>query len=86
MVYNDNYVAGMGAQQMASTSFGNPKNDMVYKMILGCQRDEGLSRDELVSQLKGKVNKPDVDSSIEFLSSEGHIYSTIDDDHFKTID
>ena len=56
------------------------------KMISGCVRDEGMGREELVKILDGKVGKAEVDSALDFLSSEGHIYSTIDDDHFKAID
>ena len=34
----------------------------------------------------GKMSKKDVDEGLEFLSNEGHIYSTTDEDHFKTTD
>ena len=32
------------------------------------------------------MSKSEMDGAIDFLTSEGHIYSTIDDEHFKTID
>ena len=70
----------------SSGSFGNAKQSQVMKMILGCAREEGMNREELVTSLAGKVNKSDIDSALDFLSGEGHIYSTIDDDHFKAID
>jgi uncharacterized protein YdeI (BOF family) len=35
-------------------------------------------------QLKGRLIKKEMDDSIEFLSNEGHIYSTVDEDHFKS--
>lgn len=81
------YGNGLSNQQMSSgNSFGNPKHDLVYKMVSGCQREEGINRDELEQQLKGKVNKQEITDSLDYLSGEGHIYSTIDDDHFKSIE
>ena len=46
----------------------------------------GLSRDEMMQTLKGKMSRKDLDDALEFLSGEGHIYSTTDEDHFKTTD
>jgi len=68
------------------SSFGNAKYDSLYKMVSGCDREEGMSREELASTLGGKMSKKDVDDGLEFLSNEGHIYSTTDEDHFKTTD
>lgn len=69
-----------------SNSFGNAKHDAVYKMVAGCDRDEGIGRDELFQQLASRMSKNDVNASLTFLSEDGHIYSTTDDDHFKTTD
>ena len=45
---------GIGGNSMGSgggggggQSFGNPKQDLVYKMVCSCTRDEGLQRDEV---------------------------------------
>jgi len=67
-------------------SFGDTKRDTTYKMIAACSREEGINRDELFAQLKMKMSKSDLDNALDWLSGEGHIYSTIDDDHFKTTD
>ena len=32
------------------------------------------------------MSKGEMDGAIDFLSGEGHIYSTIDDEHYKTTD
>ena len=75
-----------GASQMSTTSFGNSKQDSVFKILSACTREEGMSRDEVMQSLKGRVSKKELDDALEYLSGEGHIYSTTDEDHFKTTD
>lgn len=77
-------VAPMGS--MSTQSFGNKNYDLVYSMIKACMEDQGLNKDLILSQCKGKLSKGEMESSLEFLSNEGHIYSTIDEDHFKSTD
>ena len=76
----------MTSSASSGASFGNAKYDAIYKMVSGCDREEGISRDELSQNLQGKMGRKDVDEGLEFLSNEGHIYSTVDEDHFKTTD
>jgi len=70
----------------SGNSFGNAKQDSVYRMVAACEREEGIGRDELLSALKSKMSKTELDEALEFLSNEGHVYSTTDEDHFKTTD
>lgn len=60
------------------------QQSLVYKIIYVQNDTEcGIER----SEIKKKVPKSilsDVDNIIEFLVSEGHIYTTSTDDHFKT--
>jgi replication factor A2 len=37
-----------------------------------------------VTQLNGRFTEAQVRESVEHLVNEGHLYSTIDDDHFKS--
>merc|ERR1719259_1460169 len=76
---------GVGAME-AGSSFANPKHEAVFKMLQGCTREEGLHRDELMQGLKAKLNKKELDDTLSYLSDEGHIYSTMDEDHFRTTD
>lgn len=68
------------------STFGNPKHESVFKMLQGCSRDEGLHRDEVAKGLNGRLTKKEVDDALAYLSDEGHIYATMDEDHFKTTD
>jgi len=78
-----------GGQAMGSVtaqSFGNNKHDLVYGCIRQSMDDAGIHKDQLYGQIKAKMSKGEMESSLEFLSAEGHIYSTVDEDHFKSTD
>lgn len=77
---------GMGASSMGNSSFANAKHEAAFRLLSGCTREEGLSRDEMFQTLKGRMSRKDLDDALEYLSGEGHIYSTTDEDHFKTTD
>lgn len=57
----------------------------VLNLIKNCHSPEGMSLQELKLQLHN-VSIPTIKQAVEFLSSEGHIYSTVDDDHYKSTD
>lgn len=76
----------MGASTVSHATFGNSKHEAVFKLLRGCSREEGMGRDEMFQELKGRVTRKDLDDALEYLSGEGHIYSTTDDDHFKSTD
>merc|ERR1719499_1022910 len=57
----------------------------VYQSVFLCKRDEGLHRNEVAQELRRKMSKKEVDDALDYLSGKGHIYSTIDEDHFKAI-
>ncbi|XP_066494892.1 replication protein A 32 kDa subunit [Tiliqua scincoides] len=63
----------------------SPQQRQVLNLIKSCPNAEGISLKDLNSQLHG-MNMTTVKKLVEFLSSEGHIYSTIDDEHFKSTD
>lgn len=75
-----------GAATMNNASFSNPKHELVFRLLSGCTREEGLSRDEMYETLRGKLSIRDLSEALDYLSGEGHIYSTTDEDHFKTTD
>lgn len=78
--------AGMGSGGFSGMQGLNPSQNMVFKILQQCQDDQGVSRDTVHQQLSGKISQMQINQVLDFLSSEGHIYTTIDDDHFKTTD
>ena len=77
---------GGGAASGSAQSFGNKNYDLVYGIIRQTVVESGCDRDTIFNQAKKTMSKSDMDNALDFLSSEGHIYSTIDEDHFKTTD
>jgi len=77
-------MGGMAGAAGQGQSFGNKNYDTVYGLIRECVDEQGINKDLILNSLRGKLNKNEIDGAIDFLSNEGHIYSTIDDDHFKT--
>ncbi|KAG7164614.1 Replication protein A 32 kDa subunit-like, partial [Homarus americanus] len=60
------------------------QQNMVLQFISNSQDEAGPSRSDIYTLLKGKIGNQQVDKMLDFLSNEGHIYTTIDDDHFKS--
>ncbi|XP_043769705.1 replication protein A 32 kDa subunit-like [Cervus elaphus] len=54
-------------------------------LIKACPRPEGLNFQDLKNQLQ-HMSVASIKLAVDFLSNEGHIYSTVDDDHFKSTD
>jgi len=59
--------------------------NQVHMVIKSCSDEQGLNISYICNKLRG-VPQKDIRDAVEFLSSEGHIYSTIDDEHFKSTD
>jgi len=65
---------------------GNEIQGAVINVVKQCDSDEGVSVSSVTGQLKSKFSEAQVREALEWLSGEGHVYSTIDDDHFKSTD
>ncbi|KAK7080244.1 hypothetical protein SK128_019891 [Halocaridina rubra] len=76
----------MGSGGFSGMQGLNPTQHMVFQVIRNCAGETGVNKDVICQQLEGKINKMQIGSVLDYLSSEGHIYSTIDEDHFKTTD
>ena len=45
---------------------------------------QGLNVETLRNDLGNKFSRDQIKGAVEFLVNEGHLYSTIDDNHFKS--
>merc|ERR1712083_940139 len=57
-------------------SFGHKNYDLVYQLIQRSTEEQGLNRASINQQVRTKMSKQEMDSALDYLSSEGHIYST----------
>jgi len=63
----------------------SPLQSQVQIIIRSDQSEGGCSIDDICQQLRSVAPKA-IRDAIEFLSSEGHIYSTIDEEHYQATD
>jgi len=73
------------ASQVGGVSGMSPSHQLVLKAIQGCHSNYGIAFDDLCKAI-GSVPPNAIRKAVEFLSQEGHIYTTMDDDHFKATD
>jgi len=63
----------------------DPAQNMVLSSIHAVKTDEGASVQQVIGALTGSLSEPKIREIIDWLSEEGHIYSTIDEDHYRTV-
>ncbi|XP_010138310.1 PREDICTED: replication protein A 32 kDa subunit [Buceros rhinoceros silvestris] len=101
MILRNNLTSAPGAPQSISAGMGDvggyggsgslpvsgltAHQSQVLNLIKNCPVPEGMSLQELKLQLHN-MSMLTIKQAVEFLSSEGHIYSTVDDDHYKSTD
>uniref|UniRef100_A0A3B3ZLR3 Replication protein A C-terminal domain-containing protein n=1 Tax=Periophthalmus magnuspinnatus TaxID=409849 RepID=A0A3B3ZLR3_9GOBI len=73
-----------GANNMANNGLSASQNQ-VLSLIRSCPDQQGISIQDIKQRLSGmSINI--IKQAVEFLSNEGHIFSTIDEDHYKSTD
>lgn len=73
-----------GANSMVNNGL-NASQNQVLSLIRSCPDPQGISIQEIRQRLSGmSINV--IKQAVDFLSNEGHIFSTIDEDHFKSTD
>ncbi|NXY82202.1 RFA2 protein, partial [Alcedo cyanopectus] len=78
-------VGGYGGGSSLPVNGLTAHQSQVLNLIKSCPVPEGMSLQELKLQLHN-MSMSTIKQAVEFLSSEGHIYSTVDDDHYKSTD
>ena len=80
------YAAPSSAPAAAVNAAGGSCVDQAKAIFEGPdgRRDEGVKIDVVAQQLNGRFTEAQVREAVEHLVNEGHLYSTIDDDHFKS--
>ncbi|XP_070822791.1 replication protein A 32 kDa subunit [Chaetodon trifascialis] len=73
-----------GANDMTNNGLSANQNQ-VLSLIRSCPFPQGISIQDLKQRLSG-ISLPVIKQAVEFLSNEGHIFSTIDEDHYKSTD
>ncbi|AWO96272.1 putative replication protein A 32 kDa subunit isoform 2 [Scophthalmus maximus] len=73
-----------GANDMANNGLSANQNQ-VLSLIRSCPEPQGISLQDLKQRLSG-ISLVIIKQAVEFLSNEGHIFSTIDEDHYKSTD
>ncbi|KAI4894355.1 hypothetical protein NFI96_032789 [Prochilodus magdalenae] len=73
-----------GSNAMANNGL-SPNQNQVLSLIKSCPEPQGISIQELKQRLSG-MNMTVIRQVVDFLSNEGHIFSTIDEDHFRSTD
>ncbi|KAM9510987.1 replication protein A 32 kDa subunit [Salvelinus alpinus] len=73
-----------GANDMSANGL-SPSQNQVLSLIRSCPDAQGISTQDLKQRLSG-MSLAVIKHAVEFLSNEGHIFSTIDEDHFKSTD
>ncbi|KAI8145652.1 hypothetical protein BJV82DRAFT_601752 [Fennellomyces sp. T-0311] len=73
---------GAGASE---SNLGNKLHDKIMEVIRSFQHlDEGASIDQITFHLKGQASDSAIREAVEYLTNEGHCYSTINEDHYKS--
>ncbi|XP_071441200.1 replication protein A 32 kDa subunit [Hetaerina americana] len=80
-----NAMPGYGAAGGLMNGF-TPQQQLVYNAIQNCMEGTGIHKSAIANSIRGRVSPKEIENILEFLSNEGHIYSTIDEEHFKTTD
>lgn len=72
---------GMDYGQMDSNF--SPEQAAILDVLGNCTTDRGVKIDQIFADLRGRVTEDQLRNALHYLTSEGHVYSTIDENHFK---
>ncbi|TMW59213.1 hypothetical protein Poli38472_007358 [Pythium oligandrum] len=76
-------MASMGSMDYNMDSSFSNEQKAILDVLGTCTSDRGLKIDQIFMQLRGQMTEHQLRDALNYLTSEGHVYSTIDEDHFK---
>ncbi|CAB3221900.1 unnamed protein product [Arctia plantaginis] len=80
-----NSMVGM-TDSTASVNGLNPRQMMVFNLIRASTLEQGISKQDMYTSLKDRMPQMEFEKILEWMCGEGHIYSTIDEEHFRATD
>eukprot|EP00041_Stephanoeca_diplocostata_P009064 m.137948 g.137948 ORF g.137948 m.137948 type:complete len:286 (-) comp17589_c0_seq3:279-1136(-) len=86
---NDQYSMGGGGGGFGGQSNsigGTPVQNEVLDVLKRNDADTGTNINDICNELSSKYTATDIRDAIDWLGCEGHVYSTIDEDHFRATD
>ncbi|XP_028042885.1 replication protein A 32 kDa subunit [Bombyx mandarina] len=76
----------VGITETSSVNGLNSRQMMVFNLIRGSTVEQGISKQDMYASLKDRMTKVEFENILEWMCGEGHIYSTIDEEHFRATD
>jgi len=85
-ISNTNMNSSGGFVESVNSLSLNPKQLKVYTVIKQCQDEAGYSATDIQKVLPEKMAMSEIEKILSFFIEEGHIFSTIDEYHYKVTD
>ncbi|KPJ08425.1 Spindle assembly abnormal protein 6-like [Papilio machaon] len=76
----------VGMADSTSVNGLNPRQMMVFNLIRASTLEQGISKQDMYVTLKDRMSQMEFENILEWMCGEGHIYSTIDEEHFRATD
>ncbi|BES89002.1 Replication protein [Nesidiocoris tenuis] len=80
------YGNGMQSSAMSQMEGIEPKYRKIYEIITKTTQESGMNIDEIYASLTVKVPIEQIRAGLEWLAGEGYIFTTIDEQHYKSTD
>ena len=74
------------ASSVATNGEYTPLQSRIMATIRANHGNEGTRVNQVVQELREFANEAQIRAAVDWLSSEGHLYSTLDDEHYKVTD
>ncbi|VEL39297.1 unnamed protein product [Protopolystoma xenopodis] len=68
--------------QLTNMGGMNVLQNQIINVVRAYPGERGISVAQICDKLRG-VSERQIRDDLDFLSAEGHVYSTVDDDHFR---